>query len=94
MNEIVGITDAEISKGHLFLQVLDKVFKSVQISTAFQVSHRHVDMFMFILICSVNHLDDLEMATTELINSNDEQLKFCAVDLYTKSTSNFLKEHN
>ena len=43
---------------------------------------------------SGNHLYDPEIATTELFDSNDEQLNFCADNLSTEAISNFLKEHN
>ena len=43
---------------------------------------------------SANHLYDPEIATTELFDSNDEQLNFCAGNLSTEGIINFLKEHN
>ena len=43
---------------------------------------------------SGNHLYDPEIATTELFDSNDEQLTFCAGNLSIEAISNFLKEHN
>ena len=43
---------------------------------------------------SGNHLYDPEIATTELFDSNAEQLNFFADNLSTEAISNFLKEHN